>query len=326
MGQIVIAADSGNAVQKIVVERDGKQKLTQSPSLIAEVDAANQGRDVFRFVKGGNDWQGRSWMRGGNTMIRDSALGKVELGLPLLLSAVWGDLQDGDTVKLLLSVHNPHAFRELLIKAYKGICVVEHRGQKKAFTIEPLGVAQEGVGAILIAKAQSPSTMLIDLGAGTAILTLFAGTGCFPGTAAYPIDGFGSIFLEKKLKTCTTASRMLGRVLTPEEARTIVATDNHTLQLTPANCGCANCEPILLDLSAEVEEIAAAWVAEICRRAREQFGTEILSTTKWVACGGSCLIPAVRKHLEKSGVQVLPNPQTANALGLAAIAKSKVGA
>jgi hypothetical protein len=326
MGKVIVAADSGNAVQKIVVIRDGKQKLTQLPSLIAEVDAANQGRDVFRFIKGGNAWQARSWMRGGSTMIRDSALGKVDLGLPLLLSAVWDGLEKGDVVQLLLSVHNPDAFRESLIKAYKGVHAVEYRGVVKVITIEPLGVAQEGIGAILIAKAQSSSTMLIDLGAGTAILTLFAGTGCFPGTAAYPIDGFGSIYIERKLKTCATVSRALGRVLTPEEARTIVATDNHALRLTPANCGCANCDPIELDLSAEVETIAAAWVAEICRRAREQFGPEILSTTKWVACGGSCLIPAVRRCLEKSGVQVLANPQTANALGLAAIAKSKVGA
>jgi hypothetical protein len=326
MGQVIIAADSGNAVQKIAILRDGKQQFRQSPSLITEVDATNQGRDVFRFVRGGNSWSGRSWMRGGNTMIRDSALGKIDLGLPLLLSAVWGDLQGGDLVRLLLSVHNPDAFRDSLIKAYRGAHVIEHRGQKKAFVVEPLGVAQEGIGAILIAKAQSPSTMLIDLGAGTAILTLFAGVGCFPNTAAYPIDGLGSIYIERRLKTCATVSRALGRVLTPEEARTIVATDNHTLKLTPSNCGCANCEPIEVDLSAEVEKVAADWVAEVCRRAREQFGVEIISSTKWVACGGSCLIPAVRRCLEQSGVQVLPNPQTANALGLAAIAKSKVAA
>ncbi len=323
---IVVAADNGNAVQKIIVDRlDGMPpKKIRMGSLITPIEASNQARTAFQMIKGNTNWSGKGWLMGGATMIRDSDIGKIQYGLPLLIGAIWDSIVDGDVVNLLVSIHNPAAFKDDLINAYQGVHVVEHGGDRKAITIKPLGVAQEGLGAILVAKAQSPSTMLLDLGAGTGIVTLFAGVGCHPGTAAYPIDGFGSIYLERKLKTHPTVSKEVGRVLTDEEARLIVADSKHVLRVKPAQCPCSDCDPIDVDLSGAIEEIAKAWIAELCRRARQQFSTEILSTTKWVACGGSCQIPAVARALQASGITVIPSPQMANVEGLVAIARKKV--
>jgi Actin like proteins N terminal domain len=158
------------------------------PSYVADITTNNnyvQAKSRVDFIQSSNleinqKFQGKSWVTGSDAAqfdIKEQVFdnrqdGKVLLALPLLLSAI-SQLpiqRDCWDLKIVASVHDAEVFGQGLKYALQGLHQCKIMGTITLVNIEILKVYDEG---LCFSPAGKTGTTVLDLGAGTTILTRF---------------------------------------------------------------------------------------------------------------------------------------------------------
>jgi hypothetical protein len=187
-----IGLDVGNGALKLKISTGTKEfDLVRMPSYFADITnvQTHEGSSRVDFVKSDNPevdkkFKNVSWVSGEDASHLDNREqvfdnrtdGKVQLALPLLLSAI-AQLnlpKDDLELNIVASVHDCQIFGEGLKKALHGIHLAKLDGVLTLININVLKVYDEG---LCFRPVGTQGTTVLDLGNGTSILTRFDKTG-----------------------------------------------------------------------------------------------------------------------------------------------------
>ncbi|MBD2079594.1 hypothetical protein [Leptolyngbya sp. FACHB-17] len=311
--KLIVGLDCGNENEKIVYSVDGKAKTfeVQHRSVLSEVDADDD--DAISCVAGSNEWKGRSWVAssGGCNELRtmNDDLGKPKLILPLLISAMWDVLKDGDQLYVVASVHNKAALGGMIGNALTGCHSFTQGKTTKEIDIVVLSVVNEGVGAILQAKVNSRSNHLLDIGCDTVIASVFDGLKAPKDCPPYLIKREGTRMLISEFAKCEAVSKAIGTgaVLTYDKSKAIIeASPVHILK---GACG-------QVDLTVALRNEVYRWLNGRMAQVDQMMGHHLAKVDGKFATGGACRIKLVADYLTNKGYTILDDPLMANAKGL----------
>ncbi|MBW4528528.1 MAG: hypothetical protein KME18_25730 [Phormidium tanganyikae FI6-MK23] len=244
----------------------------------------------------------------GAQWIKDTPDGKAQWVLPALVHVMWQDLKDGDSITVYTSVHNPEAYRAEMKAALNGSFIFIKGDEQKAITVKCDRVLVEGVGAI---KAQKPATianLLLDLGGQTVMLAPYSGLKLTAGCdQPYQLLHQGTARLIAEFTKCRAVNEALKRVLTYQEARSIIDNPLHTFKGH--------------DFSGSVKAEVDKWLNQVVKQVESLAPYHVEECPNKFATGGAVLIPSVRAWLIDRGYIPVSDPLSANVLGLFEIAK-----
>jgi Actin like proteins N terminal domain len=186
--QYNIGLDIGNGAVKIKVSGGGKDfDFVRFPSYVADIskNQTHEGKSRVDFVKSDNEdvekkFKGKSWVCGEDASqfdIKEQVFdnrtdGKVQLALPLLLSAI-AQLElpkDDLELSIVASVHDCQVFGEGLKSALHGLHLAKINGLLTLINVNVVQVFDEG---LCFRPVGDQGTTVLDLGNGTSILTRF---------------------------------------------------------------------------------------------------------------------------------------------------------
>ncbi len=190
--QYNIGLDVGNGAVKIKVSGGGKEfDFLRFPSYFAEIsnNPIHEGQSRVDFVKSDNidvdkKFKGKSWVCGDDAAQFDNKEqvfdnrtdGKVQLALPLLLSAL-AQLnlpKDDLELNIVASVHDCQVFGNGLKAALHGLHMAKINGTLTLVNVNISQVFDEG---LCFRPVGDQGTTVLDLGNGTSILTRFDKSG-----------------------------------------------------------------------------------------------------------------------------------------------------
>lgn len=190
--QYNIGLDIGNGLVKIKVTGGGKDyDFLRFPSYVADIskNKNHEGQSRVDFVKSDNEsvdikFKDKSWVCGEDAAALDikeqvfdnRTDGKVQLALPLLLSAI-AQLQlpkDDLELRIVASVHDCQVFGNGLKEALHGLHLAKINGTLTLINVDVIQVFDEG---LCFRPVGEQGTTVLDLGNGTSILTRFDKTG-----------------------------------------------------------------------------------------------------------------------------------------------------
>jgi hypothetical protein len=322
MTKILAALDVGNANTKLKILHPGKgEQLITIQSALTILPDADDHDGAFSYVGSNAEWCPKYWLpvQGDtHTWVMDSADGKPKLSLPLLLTAIHDQVEDGDELDLVVSVHNVDALGDRMISALSGDHIYQRSGDKsKLLSVNVHKVVSEGIGALMAAKPKTPNNWLLDIGGDTAIGTPYLQLKIRPGCNPYPLAGHGTRRLISEFSKCKAVSQAIdtGRVLSYESSRRIIDDPRHVLTIGKAKHSLKDA------VSSEVDK----WLGDVVVRLERMAGHHLMDCDTRIATGGACLIPEVARSLKERGYQLAPSPLTAGVDGMLAWLQ-KVGA
>ncbi|MBW4440172.1 MAG: hypothetical protein KME10_02830 [Plectolyngbya sp. WJT66-NPBG17] len=245
----------------------------------------------------------------GAQWIKDSPDGKAQWVLPALIHCMWTALKDGDNITVYTSVHNAQAYRDEMKAALNGVFTFVKYDKQKTMTVKCDRVLVEGVGAI---KSQNPSTvanLLLDLGGQTVMLAPYSGLKLTAGCdQPYQLLHQGTARLIAEFTKCRAVNETLKRVLTYQEARSIIDNPLHTFKGH--------------DFSEAVKAEVGKWLNQVVKQVESLAPYHVEECPNKFATGGAVMIPSVRAWLIDHGYTPVNDPLSANVSGLFIIAKA----
>ncbi|BAU14284.1 hypothetical protein LEP3755_48300 [Leptolyngbya sp. NIES-3755] len=310
---LIVGLDCGNENEKIVYSIAGKGKALeiQRRSVLSEVDADDD--DAITCTSGSGEWKGRSWVAsaGGCMELRTmhDDLGKPRLILPLLVSAMWDVLKNGDRLYVVASVHNKAALAGMIENALTGSHSFTQGKTTKQIEIIVLAVVNEGVGAILQAKVNSRSNHLLDLGCDTVIASVFDGLKAPKDCPPYLLKREGTRMLIAEFAKCESVSKAIGNgsVLTYDQSKAIV--EASPVHIIRGACG-------QVDLSIALRHEVSRWLNGRLAQVDQMMGHHLAKVDGKFATGGACKVKLIADYLKNKGYTILDDPLMANARGL----------
>ncbi|MCY6491920.1 ParM/StbA family protein [Leptolyngbya sp. GGD] len=307
---IIAGVDTGNWKEKIVYSEVSKKKSEPKQiSMRSAIDLVDSDYpNAITCASQFSHWNNQSWIdcSDGDEEVMNIENGKAHFALPVLISAMWDVLKDGDNLKLAVSVPRKDLHGKSIESALNGVHSFTCNGVTKRIDIEVLSTFHEGVGVILDERPQAKKVYLMEIGGGTINVSAFDKLKvlCDP----YIAPNCGSRTLINELANCTEAVQAVGKVggLSKETSVNILEKPGHTVS------GLNN----FSDFSSVVEREVHKWLDRVLPDLEKRTMQHLEQTDMKLASGGSCLIPAVRRYLEAKGFTIVSDPQWANAKGL----------
>lgn len=182
--QLPIGFDIGNGASKLYCGLGMVLQESYVLYLPEPATFANQG--YVEYVAGDRpDLVGKQWIGGINAYysspsgiyrVTDSADGKVDLSLQLLLSSLTSINVRGEwELSVVASVHDGKTFGRAISQAIAGTHKVRLMGHESTITIKVEKVLEEGAGAAFAVRSEYDltSALLFDIGNGTTIVSSF---------------------------------------------------------------------------------------------------------------------------------------------------------
>ncbi|MFE4108555.1 ParM/StbA family protein [Almyronema epifaneia] len=318
-----VGADIGNGALKLVTG-SGETRLDSYICYLSERLSMGQTRGYVEYLQGDrNGLEGKQWIGGinayyhdprGAARVTDDKTGKVSLGLQLLLSAL-SELPHRSewTLSVTCSVHDGQTLGKALKSALEGTHQIMLNSKRSTVAITVNGVLEEGTGAVISYKNQADFTnaLLYDLGNGTLIFSSFNGLAMTDrsysqnGGVESLIDAIASNELVRK-KLLKEGDRHLIRAGI-ESGKFTYGTQYPDWNFADA-------------YKAELPK----WVDRVLKPLVRPTEDRMHSATALLAIGGGACLPGIAALLAKRNIQVLPEPQWANARGLYAYAVRRV--
>ena len=339
--ELLVGVDVGNHFTKSVI-----QPLTATatankvciPSLLAtdQVQQLAKGDPMtFRIASGvgRNNELYRIWStdisyKPTQVVISDEkGCGKPAYALPLMISALWNDIEDGDLVYVVASVHDKAAYGATLESTLKGARTVEFTTAdkdgdgggviSKSFEIDVLGILYESAGVILsIPSDKRPvNTTILDIGGGTALIAPMQGAKMAFNLCEVPDGGLYSlhnaISNDEGVKSAIRHHSELCRYFE------LIVSRSGLIDLV-RNKGRINIRGAKADLSELINPIIEAWLVQLDAKLRQNAGYQYLNDPhrKVYVTGGSANIQQVKTWAKCKGYTIVGDPQFANAIGL----------
>ncbi|MBE9065145.1 hypothetical protein IQ260_00565 [Leptolyngbya cf. ectocarpi LEGE 11479] len=318
-----VGVDIGNGALKLVSGL-GEYRLDSYVTYLTERLSLGQTKGYVEYVEGDrSDLEGKQWIGGINAYyhspralhrVTDDKTGKIDLGLQLLLSAL--SLQPHRSEWLLsitVSVHDGATLGKGLKEALTGIHIVVMNGKRSTVAVTVNGVLEEGTGAVLAYnnKADFTNALVYDLGNGTLIVSSFNGLSMTG--RSYSQNGGVESFID------AIAKNDLVRQQLKREG------DRHLIRagIESGNFTYGTQFPEWKFNEAYKAELPV-WVNTVLKPMVRPTEDRMASATALLAIGGGACLPGIKGLLTQRNIQVLPDPQWANARGLYAYALRKV--
>lgn len=318
-----VGVDIGNGALKFV-SGHGESRLDSYVTYLTERLSMGQTAGYVEYVQGDrSDLEGKQWIGGINAYyhsprslarVTDDKTGKIDLGLQLLLSSL--SLQPHRSEWLLsitVSVHDGATLGKGLKEALTGIHTVVMNGKRSTVAVTVNGVLEEGTGAVLAYKQQADFTnaLIYDLGNGTLIVSSFNGI-AMTGRSYSQNGGVESLI------DAVATNDLVRAELKREGDRHLIRAGIESGQFTYGTQ-----YPQWKFMDAYKVELPR-WVDTVLKPMVRPTEDRMASATALLAIGGGACLPGIKGLLAKRNIQVLPDPQWANARGLYAYALRKV--
>ncbi|MEA5464611.1 ParM/StbA family protein [Leptothoe sp. PORK10 BA2] len=315
--------DIGNGALKLVTGL-GEHRLESYVTYLDSRLSMGQTQGYVEYIQGDRtDLHGKQWIGGINAYyhaptalarVTDDKTGKVDLGLQLLLSALsLLPYRSEWVLSLSVSVHDGATLGKGLKSALEGDHTVVLNGKRSTVVVTVNGVLEEGTGAVINYQKQSDFTnaLVYDLGNGTLIVSSFNGLAMTD--RSYSNNG-GVESLIDAIATNDLVRKHLKR----EADRHLIRTGIESTQFTYGTQ-----YPDWKFTDAYKAELPR-WVDRVLKPMVRPTEDRMASATALIAIGGGACLPGIKGLLTKRNIQVLPDPQWANARGLYAYAVRKV--
>lgn len=320
--QLTAGVDCGNGGLKLA----SKDREIYIPSYVLELhkspaDIPNQG--YVRYITGDRfALAGKEWIGGlsavehsplGAKRVTDSADGKIQFALPLLLSALT-QLPHHKEIALTLavSIHDAETLGTELQSVLEGTHILQ-LGENSASTIvriRVLKVLPEGSAALVENRASiaiNGTTIILDCGNGTTIGSVYGAGGKRIDGKALPVGVENLID-----RICRNAE--MRRFLTGREG------DRHLIRKGIENrsfaYGTTN-----FNFEAIYRTEIRAWISETLAPVTAFLNQWSAGADARLAIGGGCKLPLLDQALTQKGYSIALDPVWSNARGLQKIAQ-----
>ncbi|MBD2019184.1 hypothetical protein H6F43_03170 [Leptolyngbya sp. FACHB-36] len=317
-----IGVDVGNGALKLVTG-NGEIRLDSYVHYLSEQASMAIDSGYVEYHAGDRaDLIGKQWVGGLNAYYQglraayrvfDTSLGKADLGLQLLLSALsMLPYRSEWHLCAVCSIHDGETLGSLLKSALEGTHTVLMGKKRSTVHLSVAAVLEEGCGAIIHYQKQCDTTnaLLYDLGNGTLIISGFNGLKMTDrrysqnGGAESLIDAI-AINKQVRSKLLKEGDRHLIRA--GIENRTFTYGTQH---------------PDWNFKDAYRAELPL-WVDRVLKPMVRPTEERMASATALIAIGGGACLPGIETLLAKRNIKVLSDPLWANARGLYAYAVRK---
>ncbi|NET37394.1 MAG: hypothetical protein F6K19_36110 [Cyanothece sp. SIO1E1] len=318
-----VAADIGNGLLKLILGL-GEYRLDSYICYLSERLSMGQTLGYVEYLEGDRpDLENRQWIGGINAYyhapralarVTDNKAGKVELGLQLLLSAL-SQLPHRAKWQLSItaSVHDGKTLGKALKSALEGTHMVILNSKLSQVSIAVNGILEEGTGAVLNYQKQANFTnaLLYDLGNGTLIVSSFNNLAMTD--RSYSQNGG----VESLIDAIATNESVRAKLL-KEGDRHLIRAGIETGKFTYGTQ-----YPHWTFVEAYKQELPR-WVDRVLKPMVRPTEDRMHSATALIAIGGGACLPGIKGLLAKRNIQVLSEPDWANARGLYTYAVRKV--
>ena len=251
----------------------------------------------------------------GLARVTDSKTGKVELGLQLLLSGLAiMPYRPELNLAIVASIHDGKTLAAGVRQALNGSHIVRIQNKHCQVTIEVIGILEEGTGAVIHYQHQANfnNAILYDLGNGTLIVSSFNGLNMTH--RSYSQNGGVESLIDAIAANDQVRSQLLREG------------DRHLIRagIEDSSFGYGTQYPGWTFTAAYKEELSR-WLHTVLAPMVRPTEDRRASATALLAIGGGACLPGLADLLKVKNIQVLPDPQWANARGLYAYALRKVG-
>ena len=317
--------DIGNGALKLITGI-GEYRLESYVCYLTERLSLGQTQGYVEYLEGDRtDLRGKQWIGGinayyhsprGLARVTDDKTGKITLGLQLLLSALsLLPHRSAWALSITCSVHDGYTLGKGLKTALDGSHQVLLNGKHSKVSITVNGVLEEGTGAVIAYQKQANFTnaLLYDLGNGTLIVSCFNGLAMTDRT--YSQNGG----VESLIDAIST-SELVRQRLKREGDRHLIREGIESSRFTYGTQ-----YPDWQFADAYKAELPR-WIDRVLKPMVRPTEDRMASATALIAIGGGACLPGIAQLLAKRNIQVLPDPQWANARGLYTYAVRKVAA
>ena len=318
-----VGLDIGNGALKLVTGL-GEWRMDSYVTYLGERLSMGLTQGYVEYLDGDrNDLTGKQWIGGinayyhaprGIARVTDDKTGKVDLGLQLLLSALTMlPYRSEWNLSITASVHDGATLAKGLKAALQGDHTVVLNHKRSLVSVTVSGVLQEGTGAVISAQKQADFTnaLVYDLGNGTLIVSSFNGL-AMTGRNYNQNGGVESLI------DAIATNDYVRQFLKSEGDRHLIRQGIENGQF---NYGTQY--PDWKFVEAYKSELPR-WIDQVLKPMVRLTEDRAASATALVAIGGGASLPGIKGLLDKRGIQVLPDPQWANARGLYRYALGKV--
>lgn len=320
-----IGVDIGNGALKLV-SNQGEIRIDSYVHYMSERASMAANSGYVEYHSGDRaDLEGKQWIGGINAYysdlkgmyrVTDSAIGKAELGLQLLLSALsLLPYRSEWSLHLVCSVHDGETLGAKLKAALQGTHQVLMQSKRSTVAITVAAVLEEGTGAIIFyQKSCDPTNALVyDLGNGTLIVSGF--NGLKMTDRRYSQNGGVESLIDAVARNPQVRDRLI-----KEGDRHLIRTGIESGKFIYGTQ-----YPDWNFKDAYKAELPL-WVDRVLKPMVRPTEDRMASATALIAIGGGACLPGIDLLLAKRNIKVLPDPLWANARGLYAYAVRKASA
>lgn len=247
----------------------------------------------------------------------ENSTGKIDCAIQFTLAGLAPSMpgQHFHIPILYASLPDPELLATAFKRAIKGMHYYTHNGVEASVQIDTPIVLHEGQGAFAYALSQGiiPSTTanaIVDCGNGTTIAQAFSSNGhLIPKSRT--VSNVGVYHLLKAIASDIRLKKQLGK-----------EGDIHLIQ-SAIEDGSLSYGSRHIDLSEIYREHRNRWASQALKKALQKFSTMTDEIDTILLIGGGANIVKVLAE-KKDSIELCPNPQTANVLGLAKLADKRL--
>ncbi|NEQ33189.1 MAG: hypothetical protein F6K04_19690 [Leptolyngbya sp. SIO4C5] len=310
-----MGVDIGNGALKLITGM-GEFRLDSYVCFLYERLSMGLTKGYVEYLDGDRaDLHGKQWIGGinayyhdprGVARVTDDKGGKIALGLQLLLSSLsLMPHRSNWHLSVTVSIHDGQTLGKALKTALEGIHTVMLNGKRSRVSVSVNAVLEEGTGAVLFYKNQADFTnaLLYDLGNGTLIFSSFNGLSMTD--RSYSQNG-GVENLVDEIATNELVRKQLLKEGDRHLIRAGIEAQNFTYGTAYPGW----------DFKDAYKAELPRWIDRVLKPLVRPTEDRMHSATAMLAIGGGACLPGIATLLGKRNIQVLPDPQWANARGL----------
>jgi Actin like proteins N terminal domain len=319
--------DCGNGSVKLALESSETRIPSYVRPVYGDLDSSSEYyRDgLVEYLSGDRtDLIGSKWFAGEHAYLTapgmqanvvDDKQGKLVYGLQLLLGAI-AELPHRPYWQLALagSIQDAESLRGELAQKLKGTHTVKLNGKHTSVVgVAVLGITEEGIGAISQGHtfglvAASSQTIVLDVGHGTIIASLFAPKGKL---IARDVQWNGA----EKLIDAIARNIATRKQLMAEGDRTVIRKGIENANFNYGSTGWNFNEIYKTELM--------GWAKAVIAPALKAMEPWRATSDAAIAIGGGVNLPGIAQLLTAKGITAYPDPSWANARGLLRLAQAK---
>jgi hypothetical protein len=277
MQQIILGFDPGNHWTKVCLQtpEGNTEKIVIPSSLATDQNSIVQegSSDSFTIFNDPEKGDSREFFKSWSTnpiynpyqvVVGDtSGHGKPRFAFPLLVAAIWPHLQNGDCLKVVVSVHDKSAYGDAMKLGLDGVHSVtytsnDEKPETKTFCISVLNVVYESAGVVLGQENRPLKSFVLDIGGGTVLaIPMNKARLTLDSVIELPHSGvkalLGNLTVSGELKSLIRSDKEMA----PHYARVM---SNEGLMAMLKNKGVAQVGKHKLDCREVIKPVVARWL------------------------------------------------------------------